>query len=41
VAAGRDLKGRRPETVLDCARGLVQHEAAHLHQMRALLARSA
>jgi hypothetical protein len=38
---GADLKGRKPESVLDCARYLVQHEAVHLDQMRALLARPA
>jgi hypothetical protein len=32
-----DLKGRRRETVLDCANYLVAHEAVHIEQMQALI----
>ena len=32
-----DLKGRRTESVLDCAEYLVAHEAPHLEQIEALI----
>lgn len=37
---GADLKGRRAETILDCARYLVSHEAQHLEQLRTLMGRA-
>ena len=36
---GADLRGRRFETVLNCAEYLVAHEAVHLEQIDALLGR--